>query len=137
MTVPREIYDFSDDEGLTFLEHLAHNLTIAVRIAAASRQPQGQLTDEQARKAMYWVNEATHNVVQLTRDRRIGREHWDAEKFAGWVELWIGYTHAEKYNVQAVERSILETLHPYRPPTDSFTENGIGCRHPRFPDKQQ
>lgn len=115
MTVPREIYEFSSDQGITFLEHLAHNLTIAVRIAADSRQPHGPLTDEQSRKAMYWVNEVTHNVVQFTRDIRIGRDQWNAEQIAGWVELWLGYKHAEKYNRQAIERSIHETLHPYKP----------------------
>lgn len=61
---------------------------------------------------MYWVSEATHNVVQLARAIRIGRDNWDAEKVAQWIELWIGYTHAEKYNRQAVERSMHETLHP-------------------------
>lgn len=111
MTVPREIYDFSAEQGITFLEHLAHNLTVAVRYAASSRQPYGSLTDEQARTSMYWINEAIHNVVQLTRDLRIGRENWDAEEVAQWIKLWIGYTHAEKYNRQAVERSIHETLH--------------------------
>ncbi len=110
MTVPREIYDFTAEQGLTFLEDLAHNLTIAVRVAASNCQPYGQLTEKEARQAMYWVNEATHNVVQLTRDLRIGREPWDPESTAGWLEIWMGYTHAAEFNTNAIEQSIREVI---------------------------
>jgi len=115
MSVPNEIYAFSAEDGLTFLEHLAHNLTIALRVAAEDRQPIGALTDEQSRKAIYWVNEATHNVVQLSRELRIGKENWDADDIAKWVELWMSYKHSAKYNTQAVNISIHQTLHPHVP----------------------
>lgn len=78
MTVPLEIFQLSAVEGLTFLEHLAHHLTIGIRSAADARQPQGSLTDEQSRKAIYWINEALHNVVQLTRDIRMCRTMWES-----------------------------------------------------------
>jgi hypothetical protein len=117
MTVPAEISEFSPEEGLTFLEHLAHNLTIAVRAAAEDRPPVGELSEEQCRRAMYWINEATHNVVQLTRDLRIGRETWNAAAITEWVKLWLRYSHAAPYIEQAIERSIDETLNPYSPET--------------------
>lgn len=115
MIVPKEIYEFSAEQGLTFLEHLAHNLTIELRYAASIRKPHGSLSHEQCHKTMYWINESTHNVVQLTRDIRIGRENWNAEDIANWVKLWINYDHADRHNMQAVVRSIHETLYPYRP----------------------
>ncbi len=121
MTVPLEIFQLSAVEGLTFLEHLAHHLTIGIRSAADARQPQGSLTDEQSRKAIYWINEALHNVVQLTRDIRMGRTMWESERMAGWVDLWLKYSHSEKYNREAVERAMLETLHPYQPCGSRFT----------------
>ena len=115
MSVPNEIYDFTPEQGLTFLEYLAHDLTVAVRIAAGRRQPYGPLSEEQTRNAMYWVNEATHNVVQLTRDLRIGREPWNADEIAEWIKVWIGYQHASTLNQQAIERAIDKTLGPAHP----------------------
>lgn len=100
-----ELERLNSDDGISLLEHLAHNLTISVRIAADSRRPFGSLTDEQARLAMYWINEALHNVVQLTRDLRIGRETWDAQTIDAWVRLWLSYEHADGYIRSAVERA--------------------------------
>ena len=113
--VPQEIFEFSAAQGLTFLEHLAHQLTISVRVAAEDRPPIGSLTDKQSRQAMYWANEANHNVVQLVRNLRIGREEWNAATIAEWVTLWCSYRPAQTYNRQAVALAIYETLHPYRP----------------------
>jgi hypothetical protein len=37
MAVPAKIMELTDDQGLAFLELLAHNLTIGVRMAASRR----------------------------------------------------------------------------------------------------
>lgn len=106
MSVPDAIDGFSAEEGLTFLEYLAHDLTVAVRQAAAPEPARGHLSDEESRRAMYWLNEALHNVVQLTRNLRIGREKWDSDEARRWLELWLGYDHAGRYVETAVEWSI-------------------------------
>ena len=108
LAVPAEIMELTDDEGLAFLELLAHNLTISVRMAASERQPTGQLTEEQTRLAMYWINEALHNVVQLTRDLRLKRERWSEAQTWKWIEVWQNYRHASKHINWAIHRSIEE-----------------------------
>lgn len=117
--VPREVADFSPEEGLTFLELLAHELTVAVRIAGHVRPPRGAHSIECSRRAMYWINEAIHNVVQLTRDLRIGREEWNTAAIARWLQLWTRYRHSAKYIPPAIEHAIELTRHPYRPPASS------------------
>ncbi len=96
-----------------------------VRVAVDDRQPEGVLTDEQARNAMFWINEALHNVVQMTRDLRIGRETWDSERVYGWVDMWINYKHASKYVETAVERALSDLNAPWNqwPSEISFTIN--------------
>ena len=93
------------DQGIAFLEHLAHNLTIMVRMAAGECAPHGTRTDDQVIHAMYWVNEALHNVVQLTRDLRVGREQWNSHQIAEWVQLWLSYKHAESLVKTALDLS--------------------------------
>lgn len=115
MRAPREMHDFSSEEGLTFLEHLAHELTVAVRVAMDDCEPEGSLSEEQCRRAMFWVNEATHQVVQFTRDLRLGRKTWDAGEIAEWLEHWMGYAHGAVYIQNGVDRALRETLYPYRP----------------------
>ena len=110
MTVPEKILELTDEQGLTFLEHFAHNLTISVRIAAGERQPIGPLTDEQTRLAMYWINEALHNVVQLTRELRLNRKSWTDDQTWKWFDVWLNYNHASKYISWAVQRSIEQTM---------------------------
>ena len=108
MAIPADILDFTDDQGLTFLELLAHNLTIGVRIAASRRQPMGPLTEEQTRLAMYWINEALHNVVQLTRELRLERELWSQKQTVKWIELWQTYGHGAEQIEWAIQQSIEE-----------------------------
>ncbi len=108
LAVPAEIMSLTSDQGLTFLELLAHNLTIGVRMAASRRQPMGPLTEEQARLAMYWINEALHNVVQLTRDLRLGRELWSENETWKWIELWQKYNHGAEEIEWAIQHSIDE-----------------------------
>ena len=108
MTVPAELSDFTNEQGLTFLELLAHNLTIGVRQAAIRRQPQGPLTEEQTRLAMYWINEALHNVVQLTRDLRLEHKKWSKDQTWKWVEMWQNYNHGAKEIEWAIQHSIQE-----------------------------
>jgi len=96
------------DEGLAFLELLAHNLTIQVRVASSRSLPHGKISADQTRKSMYWINESLHNVVQLTRDLRIGRDDWLAEDILSWFELWLDYEHAGEYVSSAIEMSFRE-----------------------------
>ena len=107
-----ELSKHSPEEGLTFLELLAHNLTTAVRIVANDRTPHGELPEEDAYNAMYWINEAIHDVVQRTRELRIQQRLWDAEDITEWVVLWLSYKHAAGYVKTAVERSFWEMTHP-------------------------
>jgi hypothetical protein len=100
--------ELTDDQGLAFLELLAHNLTIGVRMAASRRQPTGPLTEEQTRLAMYWINEALHNVVQLTRELRLERERWSPNETWKWIELWQNYNHGAKEIDWAIQHSIDE-----------------------------
>ena len=113
MTIKEHIQRLSPNDGLSFLEHLAHRLTIMVRVAVDDRQPEGELTDEQARNAMFWINEALHNVVQMTRDLRIGRETWDSENVSSWVDMWTHYEHASDYVVKATERALSDLECPW------------------------
>jgi hypothetical protein len=108
-----KIRRLTPEQGIAFLEHLAHNLTIMVRVAAEQRRPYGTRTEEQTRDSMYWINEALHNVVQLTRDLRIGRETWDSERIVGWVEMWLAYKHAGQYVQTAVERAFRDLGQPW------------------------
>ena len=108
LAIPAEIMELTDDQGLSFLELLAHNLTIGVRKAASRRQPMGPLTDEQTRLAMYWINEALHNVVQLTRALRLKRESWSQNETWKWIELWQKYNHGATEIEWAIQRSIEE-----------------------------
>ena len=110
--VRSELSKFSPQEGLSFLELLAHNLTIAVRIAADDRIPNGELSEEEARNAMYWINESIHDVVQRTRELRIQQRVWDADDITEWIVVWLGYKHAAGYIETAVERSFWEMTHP-------------------------
>ena len=111
--VRSELLKFSPEVGLSFLELLAHNLTIAVRIAADERFPYGELSEEEARNAMYWINEAIHDVVQRTREMRIQQRLWDAEDITGWVTIWLGYEHAAEFIETAVERSFRDLEQPW------------------------
>lgn len=106
MKVPVEIMELNDVRGLTFLELLAHKLTIGVRMAAGRRQPAGPLTEEQTRLAMYWINEALHNVVQLTRDLRLERKFSSRDETWKWVELWQNYKHGAKEIEWAIQHTI-------------------------------
>lgn len=110
MTLSAATRNLSDEQGLVFLEHLAHNLTIAVRIADSERQPNGPLSDEQTRLAMYWINEAIHNVVQLTRELRLEDRSWTRDDVWKWIDVWLGYDHASKYVRWATQRSIEQTM---------------------------
>ena len=67
--------NLSPEEGLTFLELFAHDLTIQIRVAADYRCRDDR-TPEQCVTEMFRINESLHNVVQLTRDLRVGREVW-------------------------------------------------------------
>lgn len=109
LTVADETSRFSDEQGLTFLEHLAHNLTISVRIADSDRQPNGPLSEQQTRLAMYWINEAIHNVVQLTRVLRLEHKTWTRDETWKWIDVWLGYDHASHYIRWAIHRSIEQT----------------------------
>ncbi len=104
---------FTPEEGLSFLELLAHNLTIAVRIAADDRTPNGKLSEEEARNAMYWINEAIHDVVQRTRELRTQQRAWDAVDIAEWVIVWLGYKDAVDFIEIAVERSFSDIEQPW------------------------
>jgi hypothetical protein len=108
LAVAAEIMELTDDQGLTFLELLAHNLTIGVRMAASRRQPMGRLTEEQARLAMYWISETLHNVVQLTRELRLERERWSQNETWKWIELWQNYNHGAQEIEWAIQHSIEE-----------------------------
>jgi hypothetical protein len=108
MALPADIVELTDDQGLIFLELLAHNLTIGVRMAASRRQPMGPLTEEQTRLAMYWINEALHNVVQLTRELRLEPESWSQNETWKWIELWQNYTHGAREIEWAIQYSIEE-----------------------------
>ncbi|MCA9212396.1 MAG: hypothetical protein KDB27_04990 [Planctomycetales bacterium] len=61
------------------------------------RQPYGPLTEEQTRLAMYWINEAIHNVVQFTRELRLDRKSWTRDEVWQWIDVWLGYDHASMY----------------------------------------
>ena len=100
--------ELTDEQGLAFLELLAHNLTIGVRMAASRRQPMGPLTEEQTRLAMYWINEALHNVVQLTRELRLEHERWSQNETWKWIDLWQKYNHGAKEIEWAIQQSIEE-----------------------------
>ena len=108
MSLKKEIERLTPEDGISFLELLAHNLTIAVRIVSSRREPYGELTEEQVRNSMYWINEALHNVVQLTRDLRIGRQNWEANDIHRWLELWLGYKHAGQDIDTAIKRTLNE-----------------------------
>jgi hypothetical protein len=110
--VRSELLKFAPEVGLSFLEFLAHNLTIAVRIAADRRIPHGELSAEEARNAMYWTNEAIHDVVQRTRELRIQQRQWDAEDITEWITMWLGYEHAAEFIEHAVERSFRDIERP-------------------------
>ncbi len=111
--VRSELLKFTPEEGLSFLELLAHNLTIAVRVAADRRIPFGPLSQDDARNAMYWINEAIHDVVQRTRELRIQQRVWDVDDIADWITLWLGYKHAAEFIETAVERSLRDIKQPY------------------------
>ncbi len=112
MRAPREIEDFSSEELLTFLEHLAHELTIAVRVAMHDCEPYGSLSEQQCRRAMYWVNEATHEVVQFTRQLRLGLDPCGPQYVAECVERWMRHAPRTAYVQVAVERANYHTLNP-------------------------
>jgi hypothetical protein len=103
----------SPEAGLSFLEFLAHNLTIAVRTAAAKRVPYGELSEEEARNAMYWINEAIHDVVQRTRELRIQQQVWEADDITGLIVVWLGYKHAAGFIETAVEWSFRDITHSW------------------------
>ena len=111
--VRSELLKFMPEEGLSFLELLAHNLTIAVRIAANDRTPNGALSEEEAHNAMYWINEAIHDVVQRTRELRIQQRKWDGDDISKWTTLWLGYEHAAELIQIAVEWSFRDLGHPW------------------------
>ena len=100
--------ELTDDDGLTFFELLAHNLTIGVRMAASRRQPMGPLTEEQIRLAMYSINEALHKVVQLTRELRLEPERWSQNETWKWIEVWQSYNHGAEEIAWAIQHSIKE-----------------------------
>ena len=108
LAVPAEIMELTDDQGLAFLELLAHNLTIGVRMAASRRQPMGPLTEKQTRLPMYWINEALHNVVQLTRELRLEPERWSQNETWKWIELWQKHNHGTEQIEWAIQHSIEE-----------------------------
>lgn len=111
--VRSELLKFTPEVGLSFLELLAHNLTIAVRIAANDRTPNGAPSEEEAHNAIYWTNEAIHDVVQRTRELRIQQRVWDVDDIADWITLWLGYKHAAEFIETAVERSLRDIKQPY------------------------
>lgn len=102
------VSQFDDSQGLEFLELFAHNLTIAVRIAASHRQPEGPATDDETHLAMYWINEALHNVVQLTRELRLDPGVWSEKSTWRWLDLWCGYKHGAAEIEWAVEHTLQE-----------------------------
>ena len=111
--VRTELLKFSPEVGLSFLELLAHNLTIAVRIVANDRIPHGPISENEAYNAMFWINEAIHDVVQRTRELRIQQRLWDGEDITGWVTIWLGYEHAAEFIETAVERSFWDITQPW------------------------
>jgi hypothetical protein len=57
---------------------------------------------------MYWINEALHNVVQLTRELRLERERWSQDETWKWIEVWQNYKHAAQYIDWAIQQSMDE-----------------------------
>jgi hypothetical protein len=70
----------------------------------------GPLTEEQTRLAMYWINEALHNVVQLTRELRLERKCWSQNETWTWIELWQNYKHGSREIEWAIQFSIAQLL---------------------------
>jgi hypothetical protein len=68
----------------------------------------GPLTEEHTRLAMYWINEALHNVVQLTRELRLESKRWSQNEMWKWIELWQKYNHGAKEIGWAIQHSIEE-----------------------------
>lgn len=108
MNVKHQLKQMNPEEGLTFLELLAHNLTIQVRIAASRREPYGENTEEQTRSSMYWINESLHDVVQLTRDLRLRRREWDPNDIFSCLQIWLNYKNASEYVKSALDVSFDE-----------------------------
>ena len=105
MSVLHRLKELDSTEGLDFLELLAHNLTIQVRIASSCTAPHGQHTEKQTRNSMYWINESLHNVVQMTRELRLGHTKWEPNEVFSWVQLWLDSKHGSEYVATAVDMS--------------------------------
>lgn len=108
MTIESSLRRFSEEEGLTFLEYLAHELTIAIRMIP-ERIHDGEMDEIQCRNAMFWTNEALHNVVQMTRALRIRTEVWEPTGILEWIQMWIRWKHASTFVENSVERAIYVT----------------------------
>ena len=108
MNLKPDLDRLTADQGLTLLELLAHNLTIQVRVASSRTVPNGNSPADETRKSMYWINESLHNVVQLTRELRIGDKNWHPDDTHSWMQLWLGYAHAGEYVASAIDRSFVE-----------------------------
>ncbi len=103
-----DVIRLGPERGLSFLEHLSHNLTIAIRLAHSRLKPEGDLTEGQVLEAIFWINEAQHNVVQLTRNLRVEWEAWIAEEVIEWLEVWTRHDTSREFVVWAITRAFAQ-----------------------------
>lgn len=66
---------FTQEEKVSFYEHLAHNLTICCRELWTDED----LTKDEMIESMKWLNEILHRVIAKIRVERLQTHEWTEE----------------------------------------------------------
>lgn len=94
---------WTDDQKLTFLENLSHELTIAIRAILDDTGLPGELKIEQVKL----LNEIHHRVPMRARAVRAHEPNWIGQDAGLDIEHWSSKNQNIRHLVtQAVEKSI-------------------------------